>query len=100
MRTIEVVQASTEHIAGIPTNDSSAQESKPETLDRTTWLQPHERMATLIARGSKPDPDALVETAQRVGRVPMGLTLASGNRRAWTIKEPIAAATRCAASNS
>jgi acyl-CoA reductase-like NAD-dependent aldehyde dehydrogenase len=61
--------------------------------------------ATLIAReGGKPYSDALVETARAVDgirnaadllrtrggvEIPMGLTAASENRRAWTIKEPI-----------
>lgn len=64
-----------------------------------------EAFATLIAReGGKPYADALVETDRAIdgirdaadllrsrgGReIPMGLTPASVNRRAWTIKEPI-----------
>jgi acyl-CoA reductase-like NAD-dependent aldehyde dehydrogenase len=61
--------------------------------------------ATLIAReGGKPYTDALVETDRAIDgirnaadllharggvEIPMGLTPASENRRAWTVKEPI-----------
>ncbi len=64
-----------------------------------------ESFATLIAReGGKPYIDALVETDRAIDgirnaadllrtrggtEIPMGLTRASENRRAWTIKEPI-----------
>jgi acyl-CoA reductase-like NAD-dependent aldehyde dehydrogenase len=64
-----------------------------------------EAFATLIAReGGKPYSDALVETDRAIDgirnaadllrtragvEVPMGLTPASENRRAWTVKEPI-----------
>src|SRR5215831_12512231 len=64
-----------------------------------------EAFATLIAReGGKPYTDALVETDRAIDgirnaadllrarggvEIPMGLTPASENRRAWTIKEPI-----------
>jgi acyl-CoA reductase-like NAD-dependent aldehyde dehydrogenase len=64
-----------------------------------------EAFATLIAReGGKPYADALVETDRAIDgirnaadllrtrggiEIPMGLTPASENRRAWTIKEPI-----------
>lgn len=64
-----------------------------------------EAFATLIAReGGKPYMDALVETDRAIDgirnaadllrvqsgvEIPMGLTAASENRRAWTIKEPI-----------
>lgn len=64
-----------------------------------------EAFATLIAReGGKPYTDARVETSRAIDgirnaadllrtrggvEIPMGLTPASENRRAWTIKEPI-----------
>ncbi|MBY3348021.1 aldehyde dehydrogenase family protein [Rhizobium laguerreae] len=64
-----------------------------------------EAFATLIAReGGKPYSDALVETDRAIdgihnaadllrarggAEIPMGLSPASENRRAWTIKEPI-----------
>jgi rhodanese-related sulfurtransferase len=64
-----------------------------------------EAFATLIAReGGKPYSDALVETDRAIDgirnaadllrtragvEIPMGLTPASENRRAWTVKEPI-----------
>ncbi|HSI10763.1 MAG TPA: aldehyde dehydrogenase family protein, partial [Chthoniobacter sp.] len=64
-----------------------------------------EAFATLIAReGGKPYSDALLETDRAIDgirnaadllrtrggvEIPMGLTPASENRRAWTIKEPI-----------
>src|SRR5262245_40276194 len=64
-----------------------------------------EAFATLIAReGGKPYSDALVETDRAIDgirnaadllrsrggvEIPMGLSHASENRRAWTIKEPI-----------
>ncbi len=67
--------------------------------------QKRETFATLIAReGGKPYSDALVETDRAIDgigtaadllrtwagvEIPMGLTRASENRRAWTIKEPI-----------
>jgi acyl-CoA reductase-like NAD-dependent aldehyde dehydrogenase len=125
---IEVVQAfDRARIAELPTDDASALKAKLATArarfqDRSTWLQPHERMAvlhkvanlvekkreafaTLIAReGGKPYTDALVETDRAIDgirnaaellrarggvEIPMGLTRASENRRAWTIKEPI-----------
>ncbi|GLK72496.1 aldehyde dehydrogenase family protein [Ancylobacter dichloromethanicus] len=67
--------------------------------------QQREAFATRIAReGGKPYTDALVETDRAIDgirnaadllrarggvEIPMGLTAASENRRAWTIKEPI-----------
>ena len=67
--------------------------------------QKREHFATLIAReGGKPYTDALVETDRATdgirgaadllrtrggAEIPMGLTPASENRRAWTIMEPI-----------
>lgn len=70
---------------------------------------------TLIAReGGKPYSDALVETDRAVDglrnaaeivrtwagtEIPMGITPASDNRRAWTIKEPIGVVAAIAAFN-
>jgi acyl-CoA reductase-like NAD-dependent aldehyde dehydrogenase len=114
-------------ISEIETDDVAALERKLQAAerafkDRDGWLKPHQRIAILrklavlmeskrdhlamqIAReGSKPLPDAIVETNRAIdgvhnaadelrnfaGReIPMGLSAAAENRWAFTTKEPI-----------
>src|SRR5262245_13474840 len=125
---IEVVQAfDRAPITALETDDATALERKLSTAarlfaDRTSWLKPFERIATLhrvrllvevqrehfglqIAReGGKPLTDALIEVDRAVDgvrnaadmlrvaagqEIPMALTPASVDRRAFTIREPI-----------